>query len=411
MIRKLTERLLLVFAALTLAGLTASAQGGELPYSVRGIVRDAESGRPLQAVGVSIHGTRISVITNADGTFVIKSPEPAEVLDFSLLGYRPATQPIPPEGIMQVILKRSTYTLEAASVMSGDPLSIMTMAIQRIGQNSPAAPELLDCFYRETVQKRQRFIYVSEAVTRMYKSPAREYISRDRAAVVKSRLLTSPRSSDTLGVKIQGGPAMAVDLDLVKTRGMILDERELLLYRLELAAPEMIDDRMQFVIKLFPAAEPGYALQYGTVYIDRETLAFTRIELSLDVSNPDLATKAMLVKRPAGLRFKPKEMTLLLNYKYDGGKTRLSYLRTVFRFNCDWRKKLFATEFTSVAEMVVTNRHEGAGAVQIPRAEAFDSKDKLADKTEYMGDPDFWADYNIIEPTASLEHAIGRLKK
>jgi hypothetical protein len=129
------------------------------------------------------------------------------------------------------------------------------------------------------------------------------------------------------------------------------------------------------------------------------------------MSDPVLATKAMLVKQPRGLRFKPKELSLLLNYKTDGGKTRLSYLRTRFRFNCDWRKRLFATEFTAVSEMVVTNRYEGEKAERIPRGEAFRSSDALADKTGLYLDPNFWSEYNIIEPSVSLEHALGRLKK
>ena len=403
----------LIVIALLLPWVEAPGQSDSLRYSVRGVVRDADSGRPLQAVAVSLPGTSLAVITNADGTFVIKSPQPASSLRFSLLGYRPLSQPVPasPSDVMRVRLQRESYTLDPASVMTGDPLTIMLMAIQRIAHNTPDEPEVFDCFYRETVQKRQRFIYVSEAVTKVYKAPATGLFSRDRAAVVKSRLLTSPRASDTLGVKVQGGPAMAVNLDLVKTRGSVLSPDELQLYHLEMMLPELIDMRMQFVIKLTPIADPGYALHNGVVYIDRETLAFTRIELSLDVSDPVLATNAMLVSRPPGLRFRPKELSLQLNYKSEDGKTRLSYLRTVFRFNCDWRKKLFATEFTTVAEMVVTNRHSGAEAVQIPRGESFGSRDILADKAEYYSDPDFWAAYNIIEPSVSLEHAINRLVK
>ena len=393
--------------------INALGQDDTLRFSVRGVVRDADTGKPLQSVGVSIPGTRIAVITNADGTFVIKSPQTAESLDFSLLGYRRLRQECPENSDrpMSVRMVRSDFTLEAATVMTGDPLSILSLAIRKIGENSPSSPELFDCFYRETVRKRQRFIYVSEAVTRVFKAPSSELFVPDRAAVVKSRLLTSPRASDTLGVKVLGGPVMAVDLDVVRQRCLILDEYELQNYKLEMLLPEMIGDRMQFVISFTPDAEPGYALDYGKVYIDRETLAFTRIELSLDMSDPDLATRAMLVQRPTGLRFRPKEMSLVLNYSMDGGKARLSYLRTVFRFNCDWRKKLFATEFTAVSEMVVTNRHDGDAAVRIPREEAFKSRDALADKTGLYLDPDFWAGYNIIEPTTSLEHAIGRLKR
>lgn len=399
--------LLLISAAVSFG------QNDTLRYSVRGVVRDADNGRPLASVGVSIPGTQIAVITNSDGTFVIKSPEQARQLSFSLLGYRNLKQSVPetPGKVMSVRMNRSSFTLDAATVVTGDPRAIMLLAIQKINENSPDSPELFDCFFRETVQKRQRYIYVSEAVTRVYKSPVKDLFVPDRAAVVKSRLLTSPRASDTLGVKVQGGPTMPVDLDLVKMRRLVLDQDELKNYNLEMMLPEMINDRMQFVIKLTPGPQEDFALHNGLVYIDRETLAFTRIDLSLDMSNPRLATRAMLVREPRGLHFRPKEMSLLLNYTTDGGKSRLSYLRTRFRFNCDWRKKLIATDYTAVAEMVVTNRHEGGRELQIPREQAFKSSESLADKTSFYIDPDFWADYNIIEPSTSLEHAIGRLKK
>ena len=129
------------------------------------------------------------------------------------------------------------------------------------------------------------------------------------------------------------------------------------------------------------------------------------------MSDPAKATRVMLVRKPADIRFKPKEMSLLLNYKREDGKSRLSYVRTVFRFNCDARRHIWNTEFTAIAEMVVTNRFNGADAVPIDRAESFRSSESLADKTQVYADPDFWKDYNIIEPTESLEHALGRLRK
>ena len=33
------------------------------------------------------------------------------------------------------------------------------------------------------------------------------------------------------------------------------------------------------------------------------------------------------------------------------------------------------------------------------------------DKAPLFQDPDFWKDYNIIEPSESLEHAVARLRK
>lgn len=396
---------------LLLAAPMAWGQTDTLRYVVRGTVSDASGGKPLAYVSVSIPGTNYATVTNQDGAFIIKSDILPRFVAFSLLGYKQQTVPADREQLMRVSLSRGEYTLDPARVMTGDPLTLLRDAMYKIRDNCPAEPELFDCFYRETAQKRQRFIYISEAVTKMYKTSFRTPFGRDRIAVEKSRLLTSPRKSDTLAVKVVGGPTQAVDLDFVKNRELILNEQDLELYRLELLDPVMLDDRRQFVIRLIPAAEKEFALHNGIIYIDQETLSFTRIELSLDVSDAEKATRVMLVSKPIDIRFKPKEMSLLLNYKREGDRSRLSYVRTVFRFNCDARRRLFNTEFTAIAEMVVTNRYAGEAAVPIARQEAFRSHETLADKTQSYADPDFWKDYNIIEPTESLEHAIGRLKK
>lgn len=394
-----------------LTGPMAFGQTDSLRYVVRGTVVDAIGGKPLAYVSVTLPGTNYATVTNVDGAFTIKSDSQPHFVAFSLMGYKMLSVPADTGQLMRVRMSRGEYTLDPAIVMTGDPHTLLQEAISRISENYPNEPELFDCFYRETAQKRSRFIYVSEAVTKMYKSSFRAFFTHDRASVVKSRVLTSPRASDTLAVKVVGGPVQAIDLDLVKTRQFVLDEEYLEMYTLEMMDPVMLDDRRQFVIRMDPNVQKDFALQHAVVYIDQETLAFTRIEMSLDVSDQAKATRAMLVSKPADIRFKPKEMTLLLNYKWEDGKCRLSYARTLFRFNCDARKRLFNTEFTAIAEMVVTNRHAGAEAVPIERREAFRSSEILADKTQSYADPDFWKDYNIIEPTESLEHALGRLKK
>ena len=60
--------------------------------------------------------------------------------------------------------------------------------------------------------------------------------------------------------------------------------------------------------------------------------------------------------------------------------------------------------------MVVTNRHEGDIEL-ITRGESFRDNESLFDKSGLYLDPEFWKDYNIIEPSESLEHALGRLKR
>ena len=212
-------------------------------------------------------------------------------------------------------------------------------------------------------------------------------------------------------MKVQGGPTQAVTFDVVKNPEIFFDREELALYDFEMGTPTYIGDRLQFVIHFRPSTfkQVEWALYYGTLYIDREYLSFTRIEMSLDMSDVGKAVRAMVVRKPLTLRLTPKELSVVINYRLKDGRTRLEYFRSTMRFNCDWKRRLFATGYTAVNELVVTDVREPA--VQIPRSESFRTSDILSDKAAEFLDPDFWKDYNIIEPTESLEHAIDRLRK
>ena len=268
--------------------------------------------------------------------------------------------------------------------------------------------ELLECFYRETLQKRNRYTYVAEAVARLYKHKYDGTVYRDAAAIEKSRLLVSQRRSDTLSVKTQGGPTQAITMDLVKNDMHIFNKEDMALYAFRMGQPVYIGDRIQFVIEMEPVGEADYPLYYGKLYIDRELLTFTRVEVSMDMRDKAKVTRSILVSKPLSLRFFPEEVSIVLNYSLAGGKTRLAYFRSTMRFSCDWRKRLFKTRYTAVNELVVTDLREPA--VPIPREERFRPKDYLNDKAHEFMDPDFWAGYNIIEPSESLENAIGRLR-
>ena len=104
-------------------------------------------------------------------------------------------------------------------------------------------------------------------------------------------------------------------LDVVKNKGALLDFEELNNYEFWMAESMLIDNRMQYVINFRPKVILMYALLYGKLYIDRERLSFTRIEMSLDMQNKSKATTAILYKKPLGLRFKPQELSYLVTYK------------------------------------------------------------------------------------------------
>ena len=414
-VKYILKWLVLPLALLALAVPAAFAQESapdqvqdSLRYSVSGKVRDAQNGSSLQFVNVMVPDRHYTTVTNADGEFIIKSDIPITSLNFSLLGYKTLSVPVS-ESRMKVALEPDALRLAPAVVVAGEPRAIVREAIERIRDNYMDRDELLKCFYRETLQKRQRYIYISEAVARIFKTSYAYGVYKDAAALEKSRVLLSQRKSDTLSVKFLGGPSQAADFDVVKNPEILLSNEELTHYSMKMGSPVMINDRLNYAVEIAPASEVEYPLYFGTLFIDAGSYAFTRIELSLDMRDEQKATRSVLVSKPAGLRFHPREMSVVIDYRLEGGRWRLNYFRSIIRFACDWRKRLLHTNYTSVNELIVTDKYPEA--IPIPRKEQFRRRDALSEKAAFFADPDFWKDYNIIEPSTSLEHAVDRLMK
>lgn len=377
---------------------------------VSGTVVNNATGQPVAGANVKVEG--ISVVTNDDGYFVLKSEQPMSRIVVSHVGYRTKQQAVSTANTSLTIrLEPTSIQLNEVVVMADNARDLVMRAISKIPNNYSKQPELYRCFYREAAMKRQHYICVAEGIVDMYKSGYGHDDNRDRVAIYKGRRLLSPKSSDTLGVKVLGGPVVPIQLDVVKNTDFLLNTEDLSHYDLKMEASTTIGDRRQYVVSITPRVSLPYALYYGKLYIDEESLAFTRAELELDMSDRYKATEVMLVRKPLGVRFKPKEMSMLVDYRQDAdGMTRISYIRTVFRFNCDWKRRLFATSFTACCEMVVTNT-TNQDVKPIRGRESFDQRDAFFDKVDYFRDPDFWRDYNIIEPTESLDKAINRLLK
>ena len=375
---------------------------------VSGTVVDDKSGDPLRQVSVS--AGRVSVVTNEDGVFTLKLDGKPSTVTVSHLGYKTRSVKLSDSQNenLKIRLVPTSIQLREIVVRTNNPRELVDIAIKKIPENYSKVPELLTAFYRETAMKRKHYIYVAEGVEDMYKTPYNRGVTRDRVSIVKGRRLLSQKSGDTLGIKVAGGPVLPVQLDVVKNHDFLLNKTELDAYKFSMDVPEYINDRLQYVVRIEPMAYLPYALYHGKFYIDCERLAFTRIELDLDMTDKDKATTRMLVKKPFGVKFKPRELSCVIDYRYEDGVTRISYLRNIFRFNCDWKKRLFSTSFTATCEMVVTDSQSN-DVQPIASRNSFDSRDAYYDKVEYFMDPEYWSQYNIIEPSESLDKAIKKL--
>ena len=387
-------------------------------FTVSGVVRDKESRKKLENVAVSLVGTPIGTVTNAEGVFSLKIPHMDTIpqLELSHIGYMNARfSASAPEGsnnmYATILMIPIALQLNEVVAYGNSARRIVEEALERIPKNYPSGESMTSAFYRETVQKGHRYISISEAMLDVYKTSYKQRTSdRDKVQIDKARRLLSQKQSDTLGVKVVGGPNLPLFMDVVKNAYALFDEETLDYYSFVQEPSVFIDDRLQYVISFRPRVKLDYALYVGRVFIDREHLAFTRAEFELDLSDRERAVAAILYKKPLGLRFRPQKVSFLITYRQHDGVTCLNYICNEMCFKCDWKRRLFSSSYVARSEMVAVDREEHPERV-IARRDAFKPYQVFYDIVKEYWSEDFWKDYNIIEPTESLEDAVKKLRK
>ena len=387
-------------------------------FTVSGVVRDKENRKKLENVAVSLVGTPIGTVTNAEGVFSLKIPHMDTIpqLELSHIGYMNARfSASAPEGsnnmYATILMIPIALQLNEVVAYGNSARRIVEEALERIPKNYPSGESMTSAFYRETVQKGHRYISISEAMLDVYKTSYKQRTSdRDKVQIDKARRLLSQKQSDTLGVKVVGGPNLPLFMDVVKNAYALFDEETLDYYSFVQEPSVFIDDRLQYVISFRPRVKLDYALYVGRVFIDREHLAFTRAEFELDLSDRERAVAAILYKKPLGLRFRPQKVSFLITYRQHDGVTCLNYICNEMCFKCDWKRRLFSSSYVARSEMVAVDREEHPERV-IARRDAFKPYQVFYDIVKEYWSEDFWKDYNIIEPTESLEDAVKKLRK
>lgn len=408
--------MILTAMVMTLLPLKTSAQvRADSVLTVSGMVRDEAQNQRLAFVSITIKGSTLGTITNEDGYFSLKIPNTDKdiTLVVSHVGYysNNMTMKATEAHELRIFLKPYADLLQEAHVISHDPERLVYEALQRVRNNYPMSPVNQRGFYRETVRKGSRYISVSEAVVDMYKLAYDRDAMFDRIGILKGRRLMSQKSVDTVMVKQQGGPNLTMTLDVVKNPNDLFYEPDLPMYDYKMDTPTVIEQRPVYVVRMIPHIRNSrYPLYNAKVFIDQENLAIMRVEYDVDMYDPVLVSNAILQKKPSGMKFNATGVSFIASYRYVNGTAVLHYVRSSMQFKCDWKKRLFNSSYEVVTEMVATDISQ-AGQDHILAREAFRSGDSFYDRVDDFADPEFWGDYNILEPSESLEHAVDRLRR
>ncbi len=425
-IRLSNKSLTMVLLVLLLVGVTGtqtasafyqdtSQKTGEF-VQYKGEILDADSKKPLVFASLTITDSNISTITNTEGQFALKVPSDMSegTIAVSFLGYKSKT--IQLSSLSQD--KNNKILMEVSFMeLSGVDLSVPKNAktlvketLQKKGENYFDDPTLMTAFYRETIKKRRKNVSLSEAVVNIYKTP---YTSdrKDAVKLYKARKSTDYSKLDTVALKLQGGPFNALFVDIMKYPEYIFNEDGIEDYVFSFDRSTRVNDKLIYIVSFQQREDIAYPLYQGKLYIDAENKILTSAIYNLNITNKETASRMFVRKKPKNASVWPTEVAYRVDYREKNGRWYYGYSNVLLEFKINWDRKLFNSVYSMTCEMAVTDWEKNL-TKEIPKGrDRMKSSIILNDEALGFADPDFWGEYNIIEPEKSIESAIRKIQR
>lgn len=381
----------------------------------KGEILDAASKKPLVFATLSIVDSNISTITNTEGEFNLKVPQGFETgkIIVSFLGYKTKTIPLAQlsDSKSQILMNVSITKLSGVDLsVPKDAKTLVAETLAKRGENYFDNPTLMTAFYRETIKKRRKNVSLSEAVVNIYKTP---YTSdrKDAVELYKARKSTDYSKLDTVALKLQGGPFNALFVDIMKYPKYIFTEESIDEYVFSFDRSTRVNDKLIYIVDFKQQQDILYPLYEGKLYIDAENKILTSAIYSLNITDKEKASKMFVRKKPRNASVWPTEVAYRVDYREKNGRWYYGYSNVLLEFKVNWDKKLFNSVYSMTCEMAVTDWEKNMNS-KLPKAkDRMKSSIILNDEAIGFADPDFWGEYNIIEPEKSIESAIKKIQR
>jgi hypothetical protein len=379
----------------------------------KGSILDIKTRNELIFASITVSGTSISTISNSEGKFSIKIPTEKQNLSLiiSFLGYKNKVIPIKElkSEKNMLYLEPINTILEEVVVKVTDAKNIFLGVLNNRSQNYGNDPFQMTGFYRETIRKRRNYVSLSESILNIQKQPF-SIGSQDQINLFKGRKNTDYAKLDTVNFKLQGGPFSALYLDLIKYPSFIFSEDAFELYDFTLEDITQINDKRVLVLAFKQKPTNEDPLYYGKMFIDAKSLALISATFQLNVADKIKSGLQFTRKKPVGVVVYPTEVRYQINYREQNGQWIFAYSRGDLTFKLNWDKRIFNTIYSTTFEMAVTDWKKQDNK-ENQNTQKLTSNIILSDKVSSLADPNFWGEYNIIEPEKSIESAIRKIQR
>jgi hypothetical protein len=199
-------------------------------------------------------------------------------------------------------------------------------------------------------------------------------------------------------------------IDLIKYPRFIFSEDAFEIYDFNIEDITQIDDNQVLVLAFKQKPSIESPLYYGKMFIDVKSLAIVSATFQLNVEDKIKSALLFTRKKPAGVDLYPTEVRYQINFRQQNGKWIFAYSRGDLNFKLNWEKRIFNTVYSTTFEMAGTD-WKNQDIQENQPTQKLTSNVIMSDKVRSLADPDFWGEYNIIEPEKSIEAAIRKIQR
>ena len=382
--------------------------------SYKGIVVDGSTNKPLTFASISVNETNISTVSNSKGEFILKVSKRFQnkSITVSFLGYTSKVISLSDLDKNDNVIKLETYIeeLSEVNITMKDAPTLMREVFKRKNQNYFTNYTAMTAFYRETIKKRNTYVSLSEAVIHIDKQPY-SIAKKDGLKLYKSRKSTDYNKLDTLALKQRGGPYNTIYMDVMKNPELLFTEDMFNNYKFTFDTSTKIDNRVVYVVNFKPKRTTENAMFTGKIYVDAQSLALISSQFELILTDKRKATEFFILKKPNNSTVTPIEAEYLVDFSEKNGKWYHSYSRIQLGFKVNWNKKIFNSIYYSTMELAITDWENRDSDTTIKNKDRLKQSVVMSDEASGFADPEFWGEYNLIEPEKPIESAIKKIQK
>lgn len=380
---------------------------------LQGTLLDKQTQEPVPYATVSVMNTSIGCVTNQNGEFRLQLADSlrSSCISFSHLGYVPQLIDVSllTECNNNISLVPKIVPIQEVLIRIVNPLRLLREMMQHRETNNSLHPVYFTSFYREGVDYRNKFMNLTEAVFKIYKTPYRNNEISDQVRLLKMRRITNNSKQDTLIAKMRSGIHACLSLDIIKNLPEFLTSNSLesnYIY----SSKDMIvtDNRLAHVVSFEQRKDIKDPLYRGELYIDSENNALLGARYEVNPKHIHRAANMFVEKKSRNINITPQKVVYTVSYRVWNNTYYINHVRGDLYFKVR-KKKIFPYSSTlhTWFEMM-TCKIDTEQVSRFPRSEKLSTHTIFSD-THFSYDSEFWGGFNVITPEAELSEAIQQI--